>query len=29
MENVAKWHGIAPDEAEYAQAMREVEEGLR
>ncbi len=29
MENVAKWHGVAPDEAEYAQAMREVEEGLR
>ena len=29
MENVAKWHGVAPDEAEYAQAMSEVEEGLR
>lgn len=27
MENVAKWHGVAPNDEEYAQAMREVEEG--
>lgn len=29
MENVPKWHGVAPDDEEYAQAMREVEEGLQ
>lgn len=29
MENVPKWHGVAPNEEEYVQAMREVEEGLR
>lgn len=26
MENVAKWHGVAPNDEEYAQAMREIEE---
>lgn len=29
MENVAKWHGVAPNDEEYAQAVREVEEGLK
>ena len=29
MENVPKWHGVAPDDEQYAQAMREVEEGLQ
>lgn len=28
MENVAIWHGIAPDDEQYAQAMREIEEGF-
>lgn len=29
MENVALWHGKAPNDAEYAQAMKEIEEGLK
>lgn len=29
MENVAKWHGVAPNDEEYAQALKEVEEGMR
>lgn len=29
MENVVKWHGVAPNDEEYAQAMAEVEEGLK
>lgn len=29
MENIAKWHGVAPNEEEYELAIREVEEGLR
>ena len=28
MENVAVWHGIAPDDEQYRQAMRELEGGL-
>lgn len=28
MENVAAWHGIAPDDAQYRQAMKELEEGI-
>ena len=27
MENVVKWHGIAPNDVEYKQAMKELEEG--
>ena len=26
MENVVMWHGVAPNDEQYAQAMREVEE---
>ena len=29
MENVVKWHGVAPNDEEYARAMAEVEEGLK
>jgi len=29
MENVVKWHGVAPNESEYAQAVKEVEAGLQ
>ncbi|MFI3207118.1 MAG: transketolase [Clostridia bacterium] len=29
MENVAIWHGIAPNDEEYAIAMKEIEEGLK
>ena len=29
MENVVKWHGVAPNEAEYIQAIEEVEAGLQ
>ncbi len=28
MENVVSWHGTAPNDAQYAQAMSEIEEGL-
>lgn len=28
MENVPKWHGVAPDDSELKQAMNEVKEGL-
>ena len=28
MENVAAWHGIAPNKEEYEQAMKELEEGI-
>lgn len=28
MENVPKWHGVAPNDEEYMQAMREIEEGF-
>jgi transketolase len=28
MENVVSWHGMAPNDEQYAQAMRDVEEGL-
>ncbi len=28
MENVVMWHGMAPNDEQYAQAMREVEEGF-
>lgn len=28
MENVAAWHGMAPDDKQYEAAMRELEEGL-
>ncbi len=28
MENVAIWHGLAPDDDQYAQAMKDVEEGF-
>jgi transketolase len=27
MENNAHWHGVAPNTAEYQQAMRELEQG--
>lgn len=29
MENVPKWHGVAPNDEEFAQAMAEVKEGLK
>ena len=29
MENVVMWHGVAPNDEEYAKAMAEVEEGLK
>ena len=29
MENVVKWHGQAPNEQEYIQAIQEIEEGLK
>lgn len=29
MENVVKWHGVAPNESEYVQAVKEVEAGLQ
>ena len=29
MENVAAWHGMAPDAAQYAQAMQEIEASMR
>lgn len=29
MENVAAWHGMAPNDAEYLQAIKEIEEGLQ
>lgn len=29
MENVVKWHGQAPNEQEYLQAIQEIEEGLK
>lgn len=29
MENVAIWHGIAPNDEQYAQAMKELDAGLR
>ena len=29
MENVVKWHGMAPDDEQFAQAMKDVEEGLK
>lgn len=29
MENVVKWHGQAPNEQEYIQAMKEIGEGLK
>jgi len=29
MENVVMWHGVAPNDEEYAKAIAEVEEGLR
>lgn len=29
MENVVKWHGVAPNDAEYEIAMRELEGGLK
>ncbi len=29
MENVVKWHGVAPNDEEYARAMAEVEGGLK
>lgn len=28
MENVVQWHGMAPDDEQYAQAMKEIEEGF-
>lgn len=28
MENVAIWHGLAPNEEQYAQAIKEIEEGF-
>lgn len=28
MENVVMWHGMAPDDAQYATAMRDIEEGF-
>lgn len=28
MENVVKWHGVAPNDEEYAQAVKEVEEAI-
>ena len=28
MENVVKWHGVAPNDEEYAQAMEELERGI-
>ena len=28
MENVVKWHGVAPNEEEYKQAMEELERGI-
>ncbi|MEY8404915.1 hypothetical protein AALA54_16645 [Oscillospiraceae bacterium 44-34] len=28
MENVVQWHGMAPDDAQYDQAMRDIEEGF-
>ncbi|MGI6084475.1 MAG: transketolase [Acetivibrionales bacterium] len=29
MENVVKWHGLAPNEQEYNTALKEIEEGLQ
>ncbi len=28
MENVVMWHGMAPDDAQYAQAVKEIKEGF-
>lgn len=28
MENIPSWHGMAPDDRQYAQAMEEIEEGF-
>ena len=28
MENVPSWHGTAPDDEQYKQAMSEIEEGF-
>ena len=28
MENVVKWHGVAPNDEEYQQAMEELERGI-
>lgn len=28
MENVVKWHGMAPNDQEYAQAIKDIEEGF-
>ena len=28
MENVVAWHGMAPDDAQFAQAMKDIEEGF-
>ena len=28
MENVVQWHGMAPNDEQYAQAMKEIEEGF-
>lgn len=28
MENVVQWHGMAPNEEQYAQAMKDIEEGF-
>jgi transketolase len=29
MENVVKWHGVAPNDEEYEIAMKELEGGLK
>jgi len=29
MENVVKWHGVAPNDDEYKMAMAELEVGLK
>ena len=29
MENQCGWHGVAPNDAEYKQAMEELEGGLK
>ena len=28
MENVVQWHGMAPNDEQYAQAMKDIEEGF-
>jgi len=29
MENVPKWHGVAPNDEEYQEALKEIREGVK